>query len=186
MGKTPVHHDQNPNPKWIRYVHIVTSYMWLVHDPITSSSRCPYLFLWISSSLCYFSLLSDAHSYSSPILNCFIDCCAFPQNILCQQHPLKYFNCGGIGHFASKFPHRNKYSDEKEDSKRENKYQKGNKRRNKLFKKSFYSKEDSSSSEEKYNDSDNDSKRVLFMEVENDSKEEGEVDLRAELISALK
>jgi hypothetical protein len=26
--------------------------------------------------------------------------------------PLKFFNCGGIGHFSSKFPHKNKYSDE--------------------------------------------------------------------------
>jgi hypothetical protein len=101
--------------------------------------------------------------------------------------PLKCFNCGGIGHFSSKCPHKNKYSDEEEASKRENKYQKGNKRRNKrkLFKKSFYSKEDSSSSEKEDNDSDNDSERVLFMEVEYDSKEEGEVNLKVELISAL-
>jgi hypothetical protein len=62
---------------------------------------------------------------------------------------------------------------------------KGNKRRNKFFKKSFYSKEDSSSSDKEDNDSDSDSERVLFMEVEDDSEEEGEVDLRAELISAL-
>jgi hypothetical protein len=61
--------------------------------------------------------------------------------------PLKCFNCGGIDHFSSKFPHNNKDSDEEESSKRENKYQNGNTRRNKrkLFKKSFYSKEDSSS-----------------------------------------
>jgi hypothetical protein len=26
--------------------------------------------------------------------------------------PLKCFNCGGIGHFASKFPHNNKDNDE--------------------------------------------------------------------------
>jgi hypothetical protein len=63
--------------------------------------------------------------------------------------PLKCFNCGGIGHFSSKCPHKNKDSDEEEASKRENKYQKGNKRRNKLFKKIFYSKEDSSSSDER-------------------------------------
>jgi hypothetical protein len=44
--------------------------------------------------------------------------------------PLKSFNCGGINHFASKCPHMNKESDEEEDSKRENKCQKGNKRRN--------------------------------------------------------
>jgi hypothetical protein len=52
--------------------------------------------------------------------------------------PLKCFNCGGIGHFAYKYPHNNKYDDEEEASKKENKYQKGNKRRNKrkFFKKS--------------------------------------------------
>jgi len=62
--------------------------------------------------------------------------------------PLKCFNCGGIGHFTSKCPHKNKYIDEEEAYKRENKYQKGNKRINKrkLFKKIVYS-EDSSSSD---------------------------------------
>jgi hypothetical protein len=74
--------------------------------------------------------------------------------------PLKCFNCGGIGHFASKWPHKNKYSDEEEASKREKKYQKGNKRRNKckLFKKTFYSKEENSSLEKDDNDSENDQK----------------------------
>ena len=87
--------------------------------------------------------------------------------------PLKFFNCGGIGHFASKFPHKNKYSDEEEVSKREKKYQKGNKRRNKrkLFKKSFYSKEENSSSDEEDNDSDSNLERVIFKEVECDSEE---------------
>ena len=70
--------------------------------------------------------------------------------------PLKRFNYGCIGHFSSKCPHGNKYSDEEEASKREKKYKKGNKRRNKFFKKSFYSKEDSSSLEENDNYSDND------------------------------
>jgi hypothetical protein len=100
--------------------------------------------------------------------------------------PLKCFNCGGIGHFSSKCLHRNKDCNEEEFSKREKKFQKGNKRRNnkKLFKKSFYSKEDSSSSNED-NYSDIDSERLLSMEVEYDSEEEGEVDLRVELISSL-
>jgi len=87
--------------------------------------------------------------------------------------PLKCFNYGGIGHFASKCPHMNKDSDEEEVFKSEKKYQKGNKRRNnkKLFKKSFHSKEDNSSLEEEDNDSYSDSKRVLFKEVEYDFEE---------------
>jgi effector-binding domain-containing protein len=101
--------------------------------------------------------------------------------------PLNFFNCCGIGHFASKCPHKNKDNDEEEASKREKKYQKGNMRINKrkFFKKSFYSKEDSSSSNEEDNDSDNNSEKILFMAVGDDHEEEGEVDLRAELISAL-
>jgi hypothetical protein len=81
--------------------------------------------------------------------------------------PLKCLNCDGIGHFASKFPYKDKDSDEEDASKRENKYQKGNKRRKnrKLFKKILYSKEASSSSDKEDNDSDSDSKRVLFMVV---------------------
>jgi hypothetical protein len=53
--------------------------------------------------------------------------------------PLKCFNCRGIGHFSSKFLHRNKDSDDEEVYKMEKKYQKGNKRTNKkkLFKKIF-------------------------------------------------
>jgi hypothetical protein len=101
--------------------------------------------------------------------------------------PLKCFNCGGIGHFSSKFPHKNKDSDEQESSKRENNYQKGNTRRNKskFFKKIFYSKEDGSSWDEEDNDCDNDLERVLFMEGKDDSEEEGEVNLREELINVL-
>ena len=84
--------------------------------------------------------------------------------------PLKCFNFGGIGHFVSKCPHKNKYSDKEEDSKREKKYQKGNKRRNKrkFFKKSFYSKEDNSS-----------------LDEEDNYSEEGEVDVRVEIINEL-
>jgi len=37
--------------------------------------------------------------------------------------PSKCFNCGGIDHFASKCPHRNKDSDEEEDFKREKKWE---------------------------------------------------------------
>jgi hypothetical protein len=81
--------------------------------------------------------------------------------------PLKFFNCGGIGHFSSKFPHNNKDSDEEEAPKREKKYQKGNKGRHKrkFFKKRFYSKEESSSLDGEDNDNDSDLERGLFMEL---------------------
>lgn len=100
---------------------------------------------------------------------------------------LKCFNCGGIGHFYSKCPYKNKDSDEEEYYKREKKYQKGNKRRNtnKFFKKILYSKEESSSSDLEGNDNDGYLERVLFMVVEDHSEKEGEFDLRAELISEL-
>jgi hypothetical protein len=87
--------------------------------------------------------------------------------------PLKCFNCGGTSHFAYKCPHSNKYSDEEYYYKRKRKYRKGNKKRRKrkFLKKTFYSKKDSSSLDKEDNDNDNDSKRVLFMVVEYDSKE---------------
>jgi hypothetical protein len=81
--------------------------------------------------------------------------------------PLKCFNCDGIGHFSSKFTYaKNKGSDEEEDPKKKKKNQKGDKRRNKkkFFKKILYSKEEISSLDED-DDSENDSERVLFVEV---------------------
>jgi hypothetical protein len=67
--------------------------------------------------------------------------------------PLKCFNCGGIGNFYSKCPHKNKESDEEEDPIKKN--QKGRRNKNKFFKKSLYTQEDSLSSNED-EDSDND------------------------------
>ena len=99
--------------------------------------------------------------------------------------PFKYFNCGKIGHFASKCPYAKILGSDEEN---ENKYQKRN---NKFVKrKSLFSKQDSSSSDEE-DDSDDDSGKVLFMalkETSNDDEEDyvdGEVDLDAELISSL-
>jgi uncharacterized coiled-coil protein SlyX len=44
---------------------------------------------------------------------------------------LKIFNCGGIGHFSSKCPHKNKESDEEEYPKKKKKLQKGRRNKNK-------------------------------------------------------
>ena len=110
----------------------------------------------------------------------------------------KLFNCGKVGHFASKCPYAmGSENDEEEVPKKEKKYQKRDKERIKgrfLKKKNLYSKDDSSSSDED-DDSDNDSRRVLFMALETqeeniennegDYEEEGEVNLEEKLISAL-
>jgi hypothetical protein len=80
--------------------------------------------------------------------------------------PLKCFNCGKIDHFANKSPYAKKsYSDEEEDIKKENKYQKGNMKgdKRKAFKKNLYSIEDNSSSDED-DENDSDFERVLFMD----------------------
>ena len=113
---------------------------------------------------------------------------------------LKCFECGRIIHFSSNCPFsKGLYGDEEEIYKKENKYKKRNKGKNKvkiLKNKSLYSKEGSSSFD-KYDGSDNDFDRVLFMALDtpnetpkyyegNYEEEEGEVDLEAKLDSALR
>jgi hypothetical protein len=85
--------------------------------------------------------------------------------------PLNFFNCDGIGHFSNKFPHKKKINDEG-CSKGKHTY-KGKRTTKKVFKKSLYTKEDISSSDED-EVSDNETGRVLFMEVKDSDKEDSE------------
>jgi hypothetical protein len=84
--------------------------------------------------------------------------------------PLICFNCDGIGHFSDKFPHKKKINDEGYSKGRQT--YKGKRTTKKFFKKIFFTKEDIPSSEED-EVSDNETGKVLFMEVE-DSEEEYE------------
>jgi hypothetical protein len=84
--------------------------------------------------------------------------------------PLICFNYDGIGHFSNKCPHKKKRNDEGYSNSKQT--YKGKRTTNKVFKKSLCTKEDiSSSDEDEVNDSE--TKRVLFMAVE-DSEEEYE------------
>jgi hypothetical protein len=85
--------------------------------------------------------------------------------------PLICFNCDGIGHFANKCPHKKKRNDEGY-SKGKHTY-KGKRTTKKIFKKSLYTKEDISSSDED-EVSDNETGRVLFMAVKDSDKEDFE------------
>ena len=109
--------------------------------------------------------------------------------------PLICFNCDGIGHFANKCPHKKKRNDESYSKGRQT--YKGKRTTKKVFKKSFCTKEDiSSSDEDEFSGSE--TERVLFMAVEDSDKgdseeeyeeaykkeiEEVEVDFREELMS---
>jgi hypothetical protein len=109
--------------------------------------------------------------------------------------PLICFNCDGIGHFANKCPHNKKRNDEGYSKGRQ--AYKGKRTIKKVFKKNFCTKEDISSS---YEDevSESETRRILFMAVEDSDKEdseeedseeeieEAEVDFREELMSAIK
>jgi hypothetical protein len=106
--------------------------------------------------------------------------------------PLICFNCDGIGHFDNKCPHKKKKNDEGY-SKGKQTY-KGKRTTKKVFKKILCTKEDISSLDED-EVSGSETKRVLFMAVEDSDKEESEeveeeiedaeVDYREELMCAI-
>jgi hypothetical protein len=85
--------------------------------------------------------------------------------------PLICFNCDGIGHFANKCPYKKKRNDEGY-SKGKQTY-KGKRTTKNVFKKILCTEEDISSSDEG-EISDSETKRVLFMEVEDSDKEDSE------------
>ncbi|XP_059076280.1 uncharacterized protein LOC131875690 [Cryptomeria japonica] len=94
--------------------------------------------------------------------------------------PFKCFNCGKVGHYASKCPQNE--SDSSEEEKKCYSKKKGKKYFKKNFskhKKNFYSKQSSSSSEENSEDiSSSDGEEILFMAMkvkdDEDEKEEGQ------------
>jgi hypothetical protein len=89
---------------------------------------------------------------------------------------LIFFNSDGIGHFSNKCPHKKNKRNEEYDSNRKQTY-KGKRTKKKVFKKSFFTKEDDSSSNED-EVSESETKRVLFMEIENSHKEETKEDMK--------
>jgi hypothetical protein len=111
--------------------------------------------------------------------------------------PLICFNCDGIGHFTNNYPHKKNKRNDEDYSNIKQTY-KGKRTIKKIFKKSLCTKEDiSSSDEDEVNDSE--TKRVLFMEVEDSNKkdteeeyeeveeeyEEAEFDYREELLCSI-
>jgi len=82
--------------------------------------------------------------------------------------PLICFNCDGIGHFSNKCPHNKKRNDEGYSNRKQT--YKGKRTKKKAFKKSLYTKEDISSSDED-EVSDSETERVLFMVMEDSDKE---------------
>ena len=87
----------------------------------------------------------------------------------CQQLPLRCFEFGRIGHFASKYPYRGNPNNDDENSCKENKrYQRNKKGNNARYdnNKNLYTKENNNSSDDDDLDSDNESKRVLFVAMD--------------------
>ena len=83
--------------------------------------------------------------------------------------PLKFFECGRIGHFASKCPYKgNPNNDDENNCKTNKRYQKNKKGSNGRYdkNKNLYTKENTNSSDDDDLDSDNESKKVLFLAMD--------------------
>ena len=94
--------------------------------------------------------------------------------------PLIFFDCGEVGNFVAKCPHKNEVV--MKGNKVLRKFNKQDKK--KWFKKSFFSKEDSSSSDEDIDKKEEINERVLFManynnqEASNKEEEISEVEFQ--------
>jgi hypothetical protein len=93
------------------------------------------------------------------------------------------FNCDGIGHFSNKCPHKKKRNDEGYSKGRQT--YKGKRTTKKVFKENFCTKEDISSSDED-EVSDNETWRVIFMEVEDSDNEESKEEYKNHMKNKLK
>ncbi len=107
--------------------------------------------------------------------------------------PFKCFDCGKIGHFASKCPYAKKLDTNNDDAPKNNKMKNWKTNKGKLFqkKRNLYTEEDSESSSEEDNGESDDEEMLFFgfeklNQQDDEQYEEGaEVNLEGELISAL-
>ena len=103
-----------------------------------------------------------------------------------ESFPLNVFNCGRIGHFASKCTYPKQDDNNERETSKFEKGKTGNKKKSYEKKKIVYTMEDS----EDTDTSEDEETRILVMGLHtqasnSDSDVEGEVELRDELVSAL-